>query len=144
MKKAIIYILFCLTIISQTYGQSNKAETIKSLNTTAYVNNFYHFSVFVPDDWKLYGQVLNDTINHKAIVDWGLPPIHSDAENAEIENSISITAYKKENIKTVDELILSEYLRLDPAKYSLEVDSADKNARLVYGTINGLNYLRNL
>jgi len=140
MNRTLFFILLGLISLSQAHGQSNKAEPSDSIHTKEYVNNFYHFSVAIPDNWKLYGQILNDTVNHRAIADWGIPMVYSDVENAEIENSISITAYKKENIRTVDALILSEYLRLDPAKYAMEVDSTTENARLIYGTINGKNY----
>ncbi len=140
MKKALLILLPGLTSLLQTFGQPVKAERTDSLKTNNYVNNVYRFSATVPDNWKLYGQVINDSINHRAIADWGLPKVHSDLENAEIENSVTITAYKKQNIRTVEELILSEYLRVDPTKYSMEIDSRNKNARLIYGTVNGNNY----
>ncbi len=129
MKRLIFFILLVRIGLLQVHGQSHE-----------YVNNLYRFSVVIPDNWKLYGQVLNDTIRHRAIVDWGIPPIYSEIEKTEIENSISITAYKKDSIRTVDQLIATEYLRLDPTKYSMETDSATENTRIIYATLNGLNY----
>jgi hypothetical protein len=129
MKKLVALILLVRIGLSQTFAQSHE-----------YVNNYYRFSAVIPDAWKLYGQILNDTIRHKAIADWSLPPIYSDIEKTEIENSVSITAYKKDNITTIDQLITAEYLRLDPTKYSMEVDSASKDARIIFASLNGLNY----
>ena len=129
MKRLVTFILFVRIGLLQTLAQSHD-----------YVNNPYRFSAVIPDAWKLYGQILNDTIRHKAIADWGLPPIYSDIEKTEIENSISITAYKKDNITTVNQLIAAEYLRLDPTKYSMETDSTIKDARIIYATLNGLKY----
>jgi hypothetical protein len=140
VKSTLICILFVMANLPKTHGQTINANSSGSLRSKEYVNDFYHFSVVVPDKWKLFGQIVNDTIKHRAIVDWGLPSIYSDVENAEIENSVTITAYKMGNIGNVDELIQSEYLRVDPTKYTLEVDSATKNARFIYGTVDGRNY----
>ena len=45
-----------------------------------------------------------------------LPFVFSELEKAKIENSISITAYNRTDIRSVGQLILSEYSRLDPTK----------------------------
>ena len=105
-----------------------------------YTNEIYRFSVKVPENWKLYGQIINDSIQHKALVDWGLPKIYSDIEKVEIENSVSITAYHKSDINSVQELIASEYFRSNSAKTALEVDSTCNNARIIYHTRNGIEY----
>ena len=140
MKRLVLYTLLALSTFPRIYAQSGKVDTAANLAFTTYVNNFYRFSVAVPDNWKLYGQVLNDTVKHRAIADWGLPPVFSEMENAEIENSISITAYRSGKISSVDELIQAEYLRVDPTKYVMQPDSMAKNARLIYGTIDGRHY----
>jgi len=61
-------------------------------------------------------------------------------EKTEIENSISITAYRRKDIASVDQLILAEYLTVYPTKNSMEVDSTANDARIIYSTINGLDY----
>jgi len=86
------------------------------------------------------GKLKNDTIKKRAIVEWGLPLTYSELEKTDIENSISITAYHRTDIKSMEELITYEYLRKDPRETSLEVDTSSVNARIVYSTIKGLNY----
>lgn len=140
MKQTIFITLFSSFFVLQVCGQPGKSKEPGNIKTKEYKNGPYRFSADIPGNWKLYGQIINDTVNHKAIADWGLPPVYSDLEKTEIENSISITAYKRSNITTVDALILAEYLRIDPTKHAMEVDSATKNARLIYSTINGKNY----
>ena len=129
-----------MTFFLQACGQTEQSKQSDNSKTKEYKNSIYRFSVDIPDNWKLYGQIINDTIHHKAIADWGLPSIYSDLEKTKIENSISITAYHKTDINSVDQLILAEYLRVDPTKNAMEVDSTTKNARIIYSTINGNNY----
>ena len=61
-------------------------------------------------------------------------------EKTNIENSISITAYHKEKISSANDLILQEYLRV-AGDTALEVDSTNQNARIIYQTRNGLEYM---
>lgn len=105
-----------------------------------YQNEEYRFSVKIPNNWKLYGQIIDDQVNHRAIADWGLPPIYSELEKTDIENSISITAYKRTDIHSVSELIAAEYLKVDPAKTALEVDGTSTNSRIIYDDRGGLKY----
>lgn len=134
--KNIITVL--IIIFFQSYGL---AQTTSQLNDTKeYKNEVYKFCVKVPNDWKLYGQIVDDKKNQKAIVDWGLPPIYSELEKTNIENSISITAYKKNDINSVEELIAFEYLRINPRETALEIDTKHKNARIIYFSKNGLEY----
>jgi hypothetical protein len=134
VKKVVCFILLSLATLLNAQAQSASSAP------GAYTNATYRFSVDVPTGWKLYGQIVDDTLRHKAIADWGLPTVYSDLEQADIENSISISAYKKATIKTVDELIQAEYLRLDPSNTAMEIDSTTANARLIYSTRNGLKY----
>ena len=141
MNRNILYITLCLSLILYQDGQGQSIVQPNNSKAKIYTNELFRFSVNVPEKWKLYGQIKNDTINHKAIVDWGLPLIYSELEKTMIENSISITAYHRKDINSVDQLISSEYLRINPVETALEVESSkDLNSRIVYSTIKGLKY----
>ena len=141
MKQIIILTLIGLVLILQACGQTNsKAQSVATAENM-YVNEVYCFSATIPASWELFGQIKNDTLKHMAIADWGLPKVYSDIEKTEIENSISIRAYQKPDINSVDELILSEYLRINPAETALEVDKSNPNARIIYTTkATGIKY----
>jgi len=134
MKKTLAFTLIGLTLILHACGQTSSKAQSETITGKTYVNEVYRFSATIPDSWKLYGQIKNDTLKHMAIADWGLPKIYSDLEKTEIENSISITAYNKTDINSVDKLILSEYLKINPAETALEVDKSNPNARMIYTT----------
>jgi hypothetical protein len=134
MKKTILVIFVGLVIILKAFGQAN---TIKS---SEYKNTTYRFSLKIPGTWKLYGEIPDDKIEHKAIADWGLPLVFSALEKTDIENSISITAYKKADIKSVHQLIIMEAARTDPATNIMKQDSTSENARIIFRTDRGLKY----
>jgi hypothetical protein len=134
MKKITLGIFICLIIVLRAFGQT---DTIKS---SEYKNATYRFSLKVPGNWKLYGEIPDDKIKHQAIADWGLPPIFSDLEKTDIENSVSITAYKKANIKSVHQLISMEAARTNPATNIMKQDSTSENARIIFRTDRGLKY----
>ncbi len=140
MKQTFFIITFSLTLIYQVLGQTNTKTQSDISTNTIYRNEIYHFSVFIPTNWKLYGQIKNDTVNHKAIADWGLPKVYSELEKTEIENSISITAYNQTKITSIESLIASEYFRINPAETALEVDKSNPNSRIIYTTKNGLEF----
>ncbi len=141
MRKILANTLVGLTLILQAYGQTNSKAQSEPIVGNTYANEVYRFNATIPDSWKLYGQIKNDTLKHMAIADWGLPKLYSELEKTEIENSISITAYHKPDISSVDKLILAEYLRINPTQTALEVDKSNPNARLIYTTIpNGLKF----
>ena len=141
MKQTLVFTLISLTSILQSCGQTNSKTQSEKITENIYANEVYRFSATVPDSWKLYGQIKNDTLKHMAIADWGLPKIYSDLEKSEIENSISIKAYQKPDINSVDKLILAEYLKINPAETALEVDKSNPNARMIYTTTStGLKY----
>lgn len=133
-----IHVFFYFLFFTNARGQAvlNQTEVVN------YSNTVYHFAVSVPRNWKLYGEIVNDSIQHFAIVDWGLPEIYSDSEQTNIENSISITAYKLPGINSVAALIKHEYLRINPVTTALEIDPSNENARTIYHTApNGTKYL---
>jgi hypothetical protein len=129
-----------LFLFFATVGQAQTANPSDNSENNTYKNEKYRFSVIVPDSWKLYGQILDDSKQHKAIADWGLPAIYSELEKTEIENSVSITAYHKTDIHSVQELIAAEYFKSNPVETALEVDSTCTNCRIIYHTQNGLEY----
>lgn len=132
-----IHVFFYFLFFTNARGQAilNQTEVVN------YSNTVYHFAVSVPGNWKLYGEIVNDSIHHFAIVDWGLPEIYSDSEQTNIENSISITAYQLPGINSVAELIKHEYLRINPVTTALEIDPSNENARIIYSTApNGTKY----
>ena len=141
MKNILAFTIIGLTVMLQACGQTNSKTQPETVSGNNYVNEAYRFSVTIPDNWKLYGQIKNDTLKHMGIADWGLPKIYSELEKTEIENSISITACQKDDISSVDKLILAEYLRINPTETALEVDKSNPNARLIYTTTpTGLKY----
>jgi hypothetical protein len=106
-----------------------------------YENKSYGFKVIIQSDWILYGEIKNDTIKNYSIVDWGLPKVYSDLEKTEIENSISITGYKRIDIKNIDELINFEFNRTSNViKSKVLVDSVLNRAYIVNSEIRGLKY----
>ena len=141
MKNTLLIIIFGLTVTLQSCGQTNTKTQSDIPKTETYTNEIYRFSAVIPENWKLFGQIKNDTLNHYAIADWGLPKIYSELEKTDIENSISITAYHRPEITSVESLIASEYFRIDPTETALEVDSSSSNSRMIYTTTtNGIKF----
>lgn len=135
------FIIVILTILLQSCGIPTSKKQSDASTIQSYSNEIYRFSVPVPEYLKLHSHIKNDTIRHRAIVAWGLPKIYSELEKTEIENAISITAYHRKDISSVDNLILSEYLRINPIETALEVDTSSVNTRMIYTTTStGLQY----
>lgn len=135
MRQIFVITFIGLTLITQAYGQTNSKVQTDDKAGKIYKNEMYRFSATIPSSWKLYGQIINDTINHVAIADWGLPKVYSELEQTEIENSISIIAYRRRDINSIDELIQFEwtrYKRNGPSnKIVLEVDKTSPDARII-------------
>jgi len=141
MKHIFTTTLFCFLFITQVCGQTDSKEQYQNKTHILYVNEIYRFNVAVPISWKLYGEIKNDTTNHRAIVDWGLPQIYSELEEVEIENSISIIAYQKPEINSVEDVIQLEYLKTNPTETILEIDETNPNVGMIYtSTLSGLKY----
>ena len=134
MKQIVVLALLVCISFFQSCGQEDSESQANQNSEIEYINEHFGFSATVPKDWKLFGQIENDTEEHMAIVDWGLPKTYDDSLKVEIENSISITAYEKKEISSVSELILYEYLRIDPRETALEPIDSDPNARMIYTT----------
>ena len=140
MKRFFLLTIICSLLFFQNIGKAQNSKLPDNTEKNTYINEIYRFSVKVPENWKLYGQIKDDSKQHKAIADWGLPAIYSEIEKTNIENSVSITAYHKSDINSVQELIAAEYFKRNPATTALEVDTTCSNARIIYNTQNGINY----
>jgi len=138
-KEKSFFVMTALFAVLLVATENTVAQQLEETSKN-YSNPTYRFSVLVPNDWKLHGELKNDTMQHRAIVDWGLPKIYSDIEKTDIENSISITAYKRTDIKSVDDLILWETSRVNAIMTVLEVDKPSENARIYTTMIRGLKY----
>lgn len=122
--------LFLLLISNTLCGQSN------------YLNEPFGVAATVPEDWHIYAELRNDTVNKRAIISWGIPAVYSEVEKASIENAISISAYKIPEIKNIDDLRQFEFERVQNILQSKElVDSSENRLTYVSKTkINGLIY----
>ncbi len=108
---------------------------------TKYQNEKYGFSGKTPDDWHIYAEIKDDSANKIAIIDWGLPKVFSESENTYIENAISIIAYKRSDIKNIDDLIKLEFERISDILESKEIiDSNPYTSFITITEINGLKY----
>ncbi len=131
-NKIIFFLIFSILVIAKESFATAKADQ--------YTNKEYGFSVSVPADWILYrqGKGLNP---ERWIINWGLPKIWSSNENAQIENSISISVLKQK-IFSIDELIKIEHQRVKDILVSQKKnDLPNGNKSIVTITkINGLLY----
>lgn len=130
MTKTILKLLTVLiTTISVIYGQ------------TKYQNNKYGFSGQVPENWHVYAKIKDDIANKKAIIDWGLPKVYSELEKTSIENAVSVTAYKRLDIKNIDDLTKYEFKRVDHILVSKEpIDTIPNPSYVIISLRNGLKY----
>lgn len=130
MTKRILLSLMILTLaVNAALGQTN------------YKNKNYGFKSKVPDDWHVYAELKDDPANKRSIVDWGLPKVYSTLEKASIENSISITAYKKPSLKKMADLIKFEFERIDHMLESKKpLNSKSHTSFEVITKRNGLKY----
>ncbi|MCX6154499.1 MAG: hypothetical protein NT007_10095 [Candidatus Kapabacteria bacterium] len=111
-----------------------------NINDALFTNQLFKFSVNIPSNWKLFGEVKSDSGGTSSIVCWALPSIYSELEQTNIENDFTIRAYHSNIINSASELILSEYLD-DPVHSVLEADATtDSNSRIIYFDNNGLEY----
>lgn len=86
--------------------------TVNSFGQTLYQNDLYGFNCKVPADWTVYAEMKHDKINQNSIIDWGLPKVYSLLEKTKIENAVSITAYKRKEINSIENLINFEFNRM--------------------------------
>ena len=105
-----------------------------------YSNKFHKYQVEIPNDWSIYYENKNDTIQKISIIAWGLPKTYDSILNQEVENSISIKTYNRPSIKSISDLTINERLRTDPTKTSLVWDSDGAGFQRVYFTNDGVDY----
>jgi hypothetical protein len=106
-----------------------------------YTNTAYGFSAEVPDNWHIYAEIKNDRFNNRAIIDWGLPEVFSKLEGGNIENAVTITAYRRDDIHNVTDLMHLEFERIKNILVSKEQISTEPYiSYLLTTSINGLLY----
>lgn len=101
-------LVLVLCVVSQQHAQ------------TTYTNTAYGFSADVPNNWHVYAEINNDRFNNRAIIDWGLPEVYSKQEGGNIENAVTITAYKRDDIHNVADLMHLEFERIGSTTVSRE------------------------
>ena len=115
--------------------------TVNLFAQSHYQNDTYGYSGQVPNDWTIYADIKDDTENHNSILDWGLPKVYSKLEKTSIENAISITAYKRSDIKNIDDLMKFEFNRVGSMLISKKaVEEAPYISYVLLTLQNGLNY----
>lgn len=106
-----------------------------------YQNESYGYGGQVPGDWHVYAEIKDDPANKRAIIDWGLPKVYSELEKTSIENAVSITAYKRPNINSIDDLTKLEFERIGHIlKSKVQIDSSINPSYIVITVRNGLKY----
>ncbi|MBV5282069.1 MAG: hypothetical protein JZU53_06485 [Paludibacter sp.] len=125
-RKLLLTLSLFLITISTLFGQSK------------FQNDLYGFGGQVPDDWHVYGELKDDLTNKRAIIDWGLPKVYSELEKTSIENSVSITAYKRPSLKSIDDLTKFEFGRVANVLVSKEL--IDSTSYIVFTVRNGLKF----
>ncbi len=140
--KNLLFGLLFLILSQNCISQNTENLNAKSDLDVTYENVDYSFKASVPIDWKIYREIKNDTLRKSAFIDWGIPKIYSEIENTEIENSVSIKAFKSESINNIQDLILNEYLKIDPTKTAFEAAKGiGENSRIIYHDApNGIKY----
>lgn len=141
MKLKYIGLLLIMSIQSCA-SQNIKSDYYKNSSKVAYKNAAYSFSVSYPSEWPVHREIMSDTVYKSAIIQLGMPKIYSEIEKTEIENSISIRAFKSESIHNIQDLIRNEYLRINPSTTALKHEQGiGENARIVYHNApNGAKY----
>lgn len=115
--------------------------SITSFGQNLYQNELYGFSCKVPTDWSIYSEMKNDKINQNSIIDWGLPKVYSELEKTTIENAVTITAYKRSEINSIEKLITLEFKRMKNNLIEKNIVEGTKNITYnVLTKINGLFY----
>lgn len=140
MTKIIFPALISMLFLFQNCICAQPVKDPELTRTSKYKNELYRFSAVIPETWKLYGEIKNDTIDHHAIVGWELPSVYSEREQKDIQNSVSVTAYRIPAVKSVKDLMVLEEMRMGNTIIRMEADPANNSARIIYYSANGLHY----
>ncbi len=125
--KTIVYLLVLVSLSVSLFCQ------------TEYKNEEYGFSVEIPDTWRLEAEFKNIPDEKRGIVVWALPGVYSELEKTNIENAISITAYKRDDIKNIQDVLNLELARISFMLESREVIPKDLYPSVITNTIRGGN-----
>ena len=87
------------------YAQSEKP----ALDVRAYEKDHWGFTLAVPESWNVYREV---DVPDEFRVSFGMPKIWSEKENTRIENAVSVSVYRSEMLKTVDDVVRLELARI--------------------------------
>jgi hypothetical protein len=94
--------------------------------------------VQIPSDWIIYREA---NMGVAVRVSFGLPKVWSDLEAAEIENAVSISAYRRRDLAAIDEVVHCERDRIrDILTSSEDVDLEFGKAELYVTEIQGNKY----
>jgi tetratricopeptide (TPR) repeat protein len=109
-----------------------------SADTAAYARHDFGFVAQVPDEWSIYAE--RDQ-GDQFIVAFGLPSTWSKLEQQPIENSVSITAYRRGTLRSVSDVVDLEAERTRDIVVSREEVPSDSGRMfLVVSEIEGLRY----
>ncbi len=104
-------------------------------------NDKYGFSGQVPADWRIYAEIKDNPSSKSAVIDWALPRVYSELERTYIENAVSITAYRRPDIKSIGDLIKLELERVSHILVSKElIDSSTYTSYILITSRIGLKY----
>lgn len=115
--------------------------TLNIQGQTKFQNDKFGFRGQVPADWHIYAEIKENEAGQNAIIDWGLPKVYSNLEKTTIENAVSITAYKRADIKSIHDLMKFEFERIGNVLLSKEItDSIPYYSYTLITLQNGLKY----
>lgn len=105
---------------------------------STYAKPEFGFVAQVPDGWQIYAERENDD---QFIVSFGLPSVWSEVEQQDIENAVSVTAYRRDTLDELSDLVEFETQRVADILVSREEVPAEiGRAFIVVTNIRGLQY----
>lgn len=114
------------------------AACVSTGSGSTYANPSFGFVAEVPVDWKVAADRERDD---QFIVAFGMPEVWSEAEGQNIENAVSITAYRRDDIRGLADVVQLEADRIADILVSREErDSEIGRTFVVVTRIDGLRY----
>jgi tetratricopeptide (TPR) repeat protein len=121
---ALILSTFCSTVLGESQETYSKPE--------------FGYQVELPSDWTVFREYQDED---EAIVSFGLPLVWSELEQQEIENAVAVAAYRREEIKSLQEMVDFEHDRIqDFLVSSTEVEAESGRTFRQVSEIRGLEY----
>ena len=99
------YSIATFLIAASLYAQSEKP----ALDVRTYEKAHWGFTLTLPKSWNVYREV---DAPEEFRVSFGMPKIWSEKENTHIENAVSVSIYRSETLKTVDDVVRLEQARI--------------------------------